>query len=112
MIRCPTIWSPLFRDTDFDGQLREIPPVDGSLRCLTLGVDLSVADQDLQIFDSETGVEQLTEAEFEQSARLKAEQGQERECEARKREQAVRVAAEDRVRELEEELRRLKNKQS
>lgn len=95
-----------------DRQFREISPIDGRLRCLTLGVDLSVHDQDLQIFDFETGVEQLTEAEFEQSARLEAEQGRERERNARKREQAARVAAEDRVRELEEELRRLKNNQS
>ncbi len=101
-----------------DGQLREIPPIDGRLRCLTLGVDLSVHDQGLQFIDFETGVVQLTEAEFEQSARLKAEQGQEREREARERErlakereQVARVAAEDRVRELEEELRRLKNNQ-
>lgn len=102
-----------------DGQFREIPPIDGRLRCLTLGVVLSVHDQDLQIFDFETGVEQLTEAEFEQSARLQAEQGRERERlakererEAREREQAARVAAEDRVRALEEELRRLKNNPS
>ncbi len=99
-----------------DGQFREIPPIDGRLRCLTLGVDLSVHDQALQIIDCETGVVQLTEAEFEQSARLQAEQGQEREREARERErlakereQVARVAAEDRVRELEEELRRLRN---
>ena len=88
-----------------DGQFREVPPIDGRLRCLTLGVDLSVRDQALQIIDCETGVVQLTEAEFEHSARLHAEQGQERE-------QAARVAAEDRVRELEEELRRLRNNQS
>ncbi|MCA9011383.1 MAG: hypothetical protein KDB01_16640, partial [Planctomycetaceae bacterium] len=69
------------------------------------GVDLSVHEQDLQIIDCETGVVQLTEAEFEQAARLEAEQGQ-------KREHAARVAAEDRVRELEEELRRLRNNQS
>ena len=74
-----------------DGQFREIPPMDGRLRCLTLGVDLSVHDQALQIVDFETGVVQLTAAEFEQAAR---------------------VAAEDRVRELEAELRRLRNNQS
>ncbi len=102
-----------------DGQFREISPIDGRLRCLPLGVVLSVHDQALQIFDFETGVEQLTEAEFEQSARLQAEQGRERERlakererEAREREQVARVAAEDRVRELEEELRRLKNNPS
>ncbi|MEZ6033383.1 MAG: Uma2 family endonuclease [Planctomycetaceae bacterium] len=88
-----------------DGQFREITPINGGLRCLTLGVDLSVHDQDLQIIDCETGVAQLTEAEFQQAARLEAEQGQ-------KREHAARVAAEDRVRELEEELRRLRNNQS
>jgi Uma2 family endonuclease len=92
-----------------DGQFREIPPIDGRLRCLTLGVDLSVHDQALQVIDCETGVVQLTEAEFEQSARLQAEQGQERERLAKEREQ---VAAEDRIRELEEELRRLRNNQS
>ncbi len=113
-----------------DGTLREIPPIDGRLRCLTLGVDLSIRDQDLQIVDFETGVEQLTEAEFEQTARLQAEQGREyerlakerereakerereakeREREAKETEHTARIAAENRVRELEEELRRLKN---
>lgn len=113
-----------------DGQFREIPSIDGRLRCLTLGVDLSVHDQDLQIIDFETGIEQLTEAKFEQAARFEAELGREserlakereqaakeRECmakereqAAKEREQAARVAAEDRVRELEEELRRLKD---
>jgi Uma2 family endonuclease len=102
-----------------DGQFREIPPINGQLRCLTLGVDLSVHEQDLQIIDFETGVEQLTEAQFEQVARLQAEQGRERERLAKERErdakeheQAARVAAENRVRELEEELRRLRNNQS
>ena len=106
-----------------DGTLREIPPIDGRLRCLTLGVDLSIRDQDLQIVDFETGVQQLTEAEFEQTARLQAEQGREyerlakerereakeREREAKEREHAARMTAERRVRELEEELRRLRN---
>jgi Uma2 family endonuclease len=102
-----------------EGQFREITPINGQLRCLTLGVDLSVHDQDLQIIDFETGVEQLTEAQFEQEARLAAEQGRERECrekererEAKEREQAARVVAEGRVRELEDELRRLRNNQS
>jgi Uma2 family endonuclease len=95
-----------------DGQLREIPPINGQLRCLTLGVDLSVHDQALQIVDVETGVEQLTAAEFEQAARLEAEQGRERERRAKEREHTARVAAEGRVRELEDELRRLKDKQS
>ncbi len=80
-----------------DGQFREIPHINGRLRCLALGVDLSVHDQDLQIIDFETGIEQLTEAKFEQAARFEAE--------------AARVAAEARVRELEEELRRLRNNQ-
>ncbi len=99
-----------------DGQFREIPHINGRLRCLALGVDLSVHDQDLQIIDFETGIEQLTEAKFEQAARLEAELGREserlakeRELAAKDREQAARVAAEDRVRELEEELRRLKD---
>ncbi len=116
-----------------DNQLREIPPIDGRLQCLTLGVELSVHDQELQIVDFETGVEQLTEAEFEHAARLDAEQGRERERrakererlekerereakdserEAKEREHTARVAAENRVRELEEELRRLRDNQS
>ncbi len=94
-----------------DGQFREIPPINGQLRCLTLGVDLSVHEQDLQIIDFETGVEQLTEAQFEQAARLDAEQGWEYERRAKEREQAARLAAEGRVRELEDELRRLRNNQ-
>jgi Uma2 family endonuclease len=95
-----------------DGQFREIPPTNGQLRCLTLGVDLSVHDQALQIVDVETGAVQLTAAEFEQAARLDAEQGRERERRAKEREQAARVTAENRVRELEDELRRLRNNQS
>ena len=102
-----------------DGQFREMTPIDGQLRCLTLGVDLSVHDQELKIVDFETGAVQPTQAEFERAARLEAEQGWDREreaieheCAAKEREQAARVAAEGRVRELEEELRRLRNNES
>ena len=113
MIRRPDYLESSFQGYRLiDGQFREIPPINGQLRCLTLGVDLSVHDQALQIVDVETGAVQLTAAEFEQAARLDAEQGRERERRAKEREQAARVAAEGRVRELEDELRRLKDKQS
>jgi Uma2 family endonuclease len=71
-----------------DGSLQEIPGTNGRLRCKTLGVDLFLRDHDLVIVDSETGIEQLTKADAEEHAR---------------------IVAEDRIRELEEELRRLKS---
>ena len=55
----------------------------------------------LTAMDSETGIEQLTKADAEERAWEKVEQG-------KAREQAARIAAENRVRELEEELRRLR----
>jgi Uma2 family endonuclease len=83
------------------GDLHEIPMKDGRIRCHTLGVDLFLNDLDLVIVDSETGIEQRTKADAEELARAQAEQG-------RTLEQAARLAAENRVRELEEEIRRLK----
>jgi Uma2 family endonuclease len=85
-----------------DGDLQEIPKANGSLHCETLGVDLFLRDGDLVIVDSETGIEQLTKADAEEFARELAE------CE-KEQEHAARVAAENRIRELEEEIRRLKN---
>ncbi len=78
-----------------NGDLHAIPPMGGRIRCNMLGVDLSLNGLDLVIVDSETGVEQLTKADSEELARV--------------REHAARLAAENRVRELEEELRRLKS---
>lgn len=78
-----------------DGYLRDIPSTDGRLTCETLGVDLYCRGKDLVVVDRETGVEQLPKADFE-----------EREKE---QERAGRLAAEARVRELEEELRRSRN---
>jgi hypothetical protein len=69
-----------------------IPTTGGRIRCNTLGVDLFLTDLDLLIVDSETGIEQLKKADFGELAR--------------EREQVVRIASENRVRELEEELRR------
>jgi Uma2 family endonuclease len=85
-----------------DGFLREIPNTDGRLRSETLDVDLFLRDQDLVIVDSETGIEQLTKADAEELARQQAV------CE-KEQEHAARVAAESRIRELEEEIRRLRN---
>jgi len=85
-----------------NGDLRAIPTTGGRIRCNTLGVDLFLNDLDLVIVDSETGIEQLTRADSEESAREKAEQG-------RTQEHVARLAAENRVFELEEELRRLKS---
>lgn len=72
---------------------------------LWLSVDLYLHDLDLVVVDSETGSEQLTWADAEEFAREKAGQ-------RRTQEQAARIAAENRVRELEEELRRLKSGQA
>ncbi len=85
-----------------DGSLQEISNSTGRLHCETLGVDLFLRDGDLVIVDSKTGIEQLTKADAEEFAREQAE------CE-KEQEHAARVAAENRIRELEEEIRRLKN---
>lgn len=84
-----------------------------------LGVDFPLRGQDLLIFDSETGVEQVTRADFEESARHEAEQGQERERrtkvrerEEKEREQAALRIANQRIRELEQELRRLRSEKT
>jgi len=74
-----------------DGCLRQIPQSDGRLRCETLGVDLYLRDHDLVIVDSETGEEQLTKADLMDE------------------EHAARLAAEARLREVEAELRRIKD---
>ena len=77
-----------------------------------LGVDFSLSGQDLLIFDSETGVEQVTRGDFEESARHEAEQGQEREREEKEREQAALRIAIERIRELEQELGRLRSEKT
>ena len=96
--------------------LHEIPTIGGRISCRTLGIDLFLSEFDLVIVDSETGIEQLTKAEAEELAKLRAESAQvrereekERERKEKEREQAARIAAENRVRELEDELRRLRN---
>ncbi|MEZ6129619.1 MAG: Uma2 family endonuclease [Planctomycetaceae bacterium] len=88
-----------------DGYLHTIPLVDGQLTCQTLGLNLSLDDRKLVMADIRTGALQLTEAESERRARELAER-------AAKREQAARIAADERTRQLEEELRRLKNRDS
>lgn len=102
-----------------DGCFHEVLPAEGLYRCLTLGVDFSLRGQDLLIFDSETGVEQLTRADFEASARHAAELGRERERQAKEqerhekeREQAALRIANERIRELEQELRRLRSEKT
>lgn len=78
-----------------NGDLHAIPTMGGRIRCNMLGVDLFLNGLDLVIVDSQTGIEQLTKADSEELAR--------------EQEQAARIAAENRVRELEEELRQLRN---
>ena len=102
-----------------DGCFHEILPAEGRHLCLTLGVDFSLSGHELLIFDSETGVEQVTRADFEESARHEAEQGQERERRAKdrereqkEREQAALGIANERIRELEQELRRLRSEKT
>lgn len=85
-----------------NGDLHAIPAVGGRIRCNMLGVDLFLEELDLVIVDSKSGIAQLTGADAEERAREKAEQ-------SRSQEQAARIAAENRVSELEEELRRLKS---
>lgn len=98
-----------------NGNFHEIPATNGCLRSLSLGVDWSLRDRDLVITDVETGVEQVTSAEFAELERLRerAEKLRERaeklqEREEKERERTAREVAENRNRELEEELRRLK----
>ena len=74
-----------------------------------MGVELSLREYDLVIVDCETGVEQLTKADSEELAREQAEYAQTQERQEKQQEQAARIAAEKRIRELEEELRRLRN---
>ena len=93
--------SPLQGFRFVNGNLHEISATNGCLRSLSLGVDWSLRDRDLVITDVETGVEQVTSAEFAEVERL-------RERAEKLRERAAREVAENRNRELEEELRRLK----
>lgn len=81
-----------------NGELHAIPTMDGRIRCNMLGVDLFLDESGLVIVDSETGIEQLPKADSEALAR--------------QREQAARIAAENRVRQLEEELRRVRHRES
>lgn len=93
--------SPLQGFRFVNGNLHEILATNGYLRSLSLGIDWSLRDRDLVITDVETGVEQVTSAEFAELERL-------RERAEKLQERAARVVAENRNRELEEELRRLK----
>lgn len=79
---------------DDDGRYNPIPSPDGSLDCVTLDVRFSLDDRDLVIVDRDTGEPQLMREDAE--AKL------------REQEQRRREAAEDRIRELEAELRRLR----
>lgn len=88
-----------------NGDLHEIPTMGGRIRCNMLGVDLFLDELDLVIVDAVTGIEQMTKAEAEELAKENAERG-------RTQEQAARIAAENRVRQLEEELRRVMNRES
>ena len=85
-----------------NGNLSEIPQNSGSIPCTTLGVDLFLRNLDLVIVDAETGMEQVTKADAEATARQKAER-------ALASEQVARVAAVNRIRDLENELRRVRN---
>ena len=69
------------------------------------GVDLFLGELDLVIADAVTGIEQMKKAEAVELAKENAERG-------RTQEQAARIAAENRVRQLEEELRRVMNRES
>lgn len=70
----------------------------GSLRCETLGLQLSLDDVRLVIADSRTGEELLTEAEAERAARTEAEARAEAEA-------AARRAAEEELQRLRDQLR-------
>ena len=75
-----------------DECLHEIPRHANRLHCETLGIDLFLRDLDLVIVDSQTGEEQLTKADL------------------RDVEHSARLAAEARLREVEAELKQLKER--
>ncbi len=104
------------------GVLHEIAPVDGAIACQTLGFSLRLDGLNLEMFDLASGERLLTEAE----ANLKRAEAEQRRAEAEQhraeaeqhradkeyrraeQERAARLVAEDRLRELEAELRRLR----
>ncbi|MCA9183279.1 MAG: Uma2 family endonuclease [Planctomycetales bacterium] len=75
------------------------PQADGRLRCETLGLDLQLSGQRLEIIDSLTGQPALTEAEENW-------QRAESETQRAEMERAARLTAEKRIQELEEQLRK------
>ena len=90
-----------------NGSLHQIAETNGRLRCESLGVELVLQDFDLVVLDSATGLEQVTKADAEERAREQAQQKQIEALRLQEQELAARLAAERRVRELEEKLRRL-----
>jgi len=114
-----------------DGILTEIALRNGQLDCVTLGIRLGLYEDDLVMFDADTNKQLLTEVEaeheameFERSAketerlakeaeRLAKEaerMSKEAERSVKEQERAGRLAAESQVRELQEEIARLKRK--
>ena len=80
-----------------NGQMTEIEPrADGMLQCQVLGLDLRLNGRRLEVIDSLTGQPALTEAE-ENWQRAESEK-------------AARLTAEQRILELEEQLRKMREK--
>ena len=88
-----------------DGVLTEIEKCEGVLRSETLGIELSLSGTDLQLSDCSSGARLLSEAESERAARF-TEQA------AKESERSARLEAEAKLRELQEELDRLKREGS
>ena len=84
-----------------DGGYDPIPVTVHGLECLSLNLRFQLDGQDLMVFDLQSGDRQWMPEEAEE--RLRKEQEK-----LRREEHIARLAAEARVRELEEELRRLR----
>ena len=95
-----------------DGSFVAISEENGRLRCEMLGIDLRLDGRALRMTDAETDESLLTEAQSERQAKEVERQATEAERQAKEVERAGRQAAEARVRELLDEVERLKRGKS
>ena len=93
-----------------DGYYTEMKPHRGHFDCLTLGIRLALVDDELVFYDSITNEQLLTEAEFEHATMESERQSRHEERLAKEQERIGRLEAEARIRELQDELDKLKRR--
>jgi Uma2 family endonuclease len=93
-----------------DGVLTEIDKNDGRLACQSLGLELQLADGALEMIDVASGKPLLSEAESYRQEAERQRQDAERQRQDAERQRDARLVAEQRIRELEQELERLRKR--